>query len=317
MFCNNSVDGVFLMPKEVLKHILSAKETELKVIMYLFCNKDGFCIQKAAEDLKLPLEKINQALAFWRGTGVVAFSDDKKENQKQASVKDVQTEIDADKGAYSTTELAKARKDDAEFRSIAEYTEKATGDLLNTSKLASLYRLYDALGMQSDVIMGIVAHCVSEGKNKIRYIVKTAEGIHNDGVVTYKELESYLFAKKSYNEYESYVKRVIGAGERAFTAAEKKIVALWESEWKISKELIPLAYDRTIALIAKPSLPYMSKIIESWHNEGINDAVSAAALLKEQSAKSKKNADDEKSRKAEKAKKAGFDVDFEDIFEKP
>ena len=319
MFSNKSTDGVFVMPKDVLKYASGAKKSELKLIMYLFANMNNFSPEKAAEDLSETVESINSAIAFWRGAGIVSECDgavtlnSTAPNVKSVNAvpKNLQTE---ETRVYSAREIAEARETDKEFSQVVEFVQSVVGNLLNSTKASSLLYLYRNLGMQSDVIIGIAAHCQSEGKNKLQYIVGTAESIHNDGVVTYKELESYLARKREYAEFESKVKRIIGAGDRAFTPSEKKFVSAWENDYKISSELVELAYERTISLISKPSLPYMAKIIENWVNEGVADPVKAREYIEAQNLKKKAEKNTEG---ASKAKKAGFDIDLEDIFEKP
>ncbi|MBE6680924.1 MAG: DnaD domain protein [Ruminococcaceae bacterium] len=312
MFNNNSVDGVFVMPKDVLKYINNAKKVELRLIMYIFAKGENFTVEDAAEDLSESVEMINSALSFWRGTGLITERDGKVKVKKERVVASSKEEPKQE--TYSTLDVANATMNDDEFRQIVKFVEKTLGDLPNASKQAQLYYLYDNLGMQSDVIMGIIAHCAAAGKTQMSYIKKTAEGIHNDGVETYKELETYLAAKEEYKNFETAVKRIIGAGDRAFTKSEKALVEKWDKEWNVSTELLSVAYERTIALISKPSLPYMSKILEGWYNEGIKTAQQAEELLEKQGQKLKKETADEK---AEKARKAGFDFEFEDIFEKP
>ena len=312
MFTNNSVDGVFVMPKDVLKYIKNAKKTELRLIMYIFAKGDLFTVEDAANDLSESVEMINSCLAFWRGTGLITETDGGVKVNKEK--KTVAVSEPKKEESYSVLDVANATMNDGEFRQIVKFVETTLGDLPNASKQAQLYYLYDNLGMQPDVIMGIIAHCAAAGKTQMSYIKKTAEGIHNDGVETYKELECYFAAKEESKNFETSVKRIIGAGERAFTKSEKILVGKWEKEWNVTEELLSVAYERTISLISKPSLPYMSKILEGWHNEGIKTAQEAEALLEKQGQKLKKETADEK---AEKARKAGFDIDFEDIFEKP
>lgn len=318
MLYNKDADGVFVMPKEVLKYMNNAKKVELRLIMYIFAKGGNFSAEEAAAELSESVDMINSALAFWRGTGIVSETEKGIEVKKQTAVKQkiASDASDREKG-YTTLEVANATMNDHEFRQIVKFAESTLGDLPNASKQAQLYYLYDNLGMQSDVIMGIIAHCASAGKTRYDYIKKTAEGIHNDGVVTYKELECYFKAKEESRHFETAVKRIIGAGERAFTKSEKMLVEKWEKEWQVDEALLTLAYDRTISLISKPSLPYMSKILESWHNDGIKTAEQAEQLLEKQGQLAKKKSADEKAEKTEKARKAGFDFDFEDIFEKP
>ena len=311
MFRNNSVDGVFLMPKDVLKYINNAKKVELRLIMYIFAKGDEFDVETAAQDLGQTPEMISSALAFWRGTGIITETDDGVKIVKTKKTPEKTVEVKEE--GYSTLDVAEARKD-MEFDMIVKHAESSLGTLLNASKQAQLLYLYDNLGMQSDVIIGIVTHCSLAGKTQMSYIKNTAVGIHNDGVVTYKELENYFKAKEEYHNLENAVKRIIGAGDRALTGSEKKLIEKWDSEYKVDEEMLTLAYERTISLIAKPSIPYMSKILESWHNEGISTAEEARANLEKLGHKFKQEKENEK---AERARKAGFDIDFEDIFEKP
>lgn len=318
MFGNKDTDGVFLLPKKVLKYTAEAKKAELEVLLYLFANIESFSVEKATEELSQSAESVTSAIAFWRGAGIITEREaeeqrDNSDSALPAEKKNVTSAVKPGERGYSTLEIAQARKDDKDFSSLVAYVESVTGELLNSAKQGDFLYLYENLGMQCDVIMGIVAYCVSEDKRKIRYIVRTAEGIHNDGVRTYRELESYLAAKKSYKEYSVFVKKLIGAGERAFTPNEEKLVKRWESELCVSKELVEYAYEKTIGVISKPSIPYMSKIIEGWHNEGITTAEKARELSDNKA----KNESKGKNEISARAKEAGFDIDLEDIFEKP
>ena len=196
-------------------------------------------------------------------------------------------------------------QNDNEFKALVNYAEHILGTLLNPSRVSTLLYLYDTLGMQCDVLMGIIAHCVSNDKKSLRYIQRCAEGIHNDGVVTYKELEAYFASKRRYAEFESVVKRIIGATDRAFTSKEAKLVSVWQNTYKAKKELIEYAYEKCVSATSKPSIPYMSKILESWYNNGI-DTIEKAKNLKQKSVEENKTASG-----------SSFDFDISEIFEKP
>ena len=319
MFSNKSTESIFVMPKDVLKYASGAKKSELKLIMYLFANMNDFSVEKAAIELSETVESINSAIAFWRGTGIVSECDGTvrlKDNTAFEERKTVSATppVSEETRVYSAAEIAQARETDKEFGQVVEFVQGVVGNLLNSTKASSLLYLYRNLGMQSDVIIGIAAHCQSEGKNKLQYIVGTAESIHNEGVVTYKELESYLAKKREYAEFESKIKRMIGAGDRALTVSEKKLVSVWENEYKTPVELVEVAYERTISLISKPSLPYMARIIENWAKEGIDTPEKAREYLESQGEKKKaeKNSASEVTQK-----KNGFDIDLDDIFERP
>ncbi len=318
---NNETGGVFVMPKSVIKYLKSAKKIESKLIMYIFANaEDSFDVQKAATALSESQDVINAALAFWRGTGIISEQEDEQKTAKNTEQKQQSNEAKEQSNAYAlsisdsvkaspsytTEDIANAIKNDTEFKHLVSYTEHTIGELLNASKTMSLLYLYDTLGMQCDVIMGVIAHCVEQGKKSIKYIEKAASGIHNDGVVTYKELESYYAQKRRFSDYETFVKRIIGASDRAFTPKEAKLVSTWANEYKTPKELVEYAYELTISGISKPSISYMGKIIETWHKDQIDSLDKAKALKEKQSTQKKEQS------------KSSFDgFSLEDIFEKP
>lgn len=331
---NCETDGIFVMPKSVIKYLKSAKKAESKLIMYIFANMNGeFDVQKAAEAISESTAVVNAALAFWRGTGIISEIED-GQNNTQTAAKDkpnnnadgeIPPEVHSENSAsaaeenansavskphsvdYDTKDVAEALKNDSEFKQLVNYAEHTLGELLNSSKTASLLYLYDCLGMQCDVIMGIIAHCAEKGKKSLKYIERTAIGIHEDGVVTYKELESYYASKRRYAECENSVKRIIGA-DRALTKAESKLVNTWANVYRTKNELIEYAYELTVNSISKPSVQYMSKIIEDWYNNGVTDVQTAKSLREKKQAQNendKKNGD------------GGLDFDLDDIFERP
>ncbi len=318
---NNETSGIFVMPKSVIRYLKSAKKIESKLIMYIFANLDEtFDVQKAAAALSESPEVINAALAFWRGTGIISEIEEEngvqptskppaeKQEPKEEDEAPTLSVVDAIKASpsYTVEDVSNALKNDGEFKQLVNYTEHTIGELLNASKTMSLLYLYDTLGMQCDVIMGIIAHCVEQGKTSIKYIEKAASGIHNDGVVTYKELESYYAQKRRFSEYETHIKRIIGASDRALTPKEARLVSTWANEYKTPKELVEYAYELTISGTSKPSIPYMSKILETWHKDGIDTLDKAKALKEKQNAQ-----------KAEQTASSFGDFSLEDIFEKP
>lgn len=305
-------DNMFCMPKKVIDYLKGAKKTETKLIMYIFSrNGEEFSVEDAAKSLSETTDSIASALAFWRGTGIISEVEEDESEPQQKELdreeKDIETKaVPVKNQGYSTEEVADAMQSDGEFKALVNYAEHTLGVLLNSSRVSTLLYLYDSLGMQTDVIMGIIAHCVSNGKKSLRYIEKCAEGIHNDGVVTYKELESYLAAKRRYAEYETMVKRVIGASDRALTPKEAKLVAVWENTYKASKELVEYAYEKTVSAISKPSVSYMSKILETWYSEGLD-------TVEKVDASTEKKKDESVGTKTS----SSFDFDLSDIFEKP
>ena len=319
------------MPRAALSYLTKANKTELKVVMYLFSAGSAFNWDQCERDLKCTRTELESALSFWRGTGVIEDADlpesadaegvrtdpldapysnsnktaaaaeqalPFKSSPLQGKNSAVGSALPAVRQAahYSIEELARAKETNMAFASLVEFAERELGTLFNPTETEILYALHDDTGMSCDVIMGVVAYCASVGKRSVRYVAKTALNIHDEGVRTYKELEQYLNRQRAATEFEGKVKKLIGANDRALTKEEKKHIARWKDEFKTSDELLSAAYEKTIHNIAKPSVSYMSKILENWHASGIQTC---------------------KDIEGEKADQEGLSFDLNDFFERP
>ena len=265
-FENSSLSEVFLMPRKVQKHLLTASEKELKVIIYIFSNPDGIADEnEIAKALGISQADVSNAIAFWRGAGIVSC---KESNDAKVTVVS-ETSIGEKTTSYSSQEIAQAIDGNEDIRSLMNFASQTVGKMLTPNEQGILLSLVDSLSMGCDLVMGIIEYCCNTMEKKsIRYIERTAAGMYNDGVDTYEKFEEYVSRKKKEKTYEDIVRTVIGAQNRAFTKAEDKIIAEFASIG-VSDELLSLAYERTIGAIGKPSLSYMSKIIGNWNSQGI------------------------------------------------
>ena len=267
-FENSALSSVFLLPKDIEKHLVNAGENDLKVILYIFAN-GGTASDEAqiAKALRISENDVFAALSFWRGTGILSYT--KEEAPKVTVVSE--TKIAEKTSSYSQKEIADAISSNEDIASLMNFAAQKVGKFLTPTEQGIIYSLVDTMGLGCDLIMGIIEYCCGEmDKKSVRYIEKTAISMHdNDGIDTYEKFEEYISAKNKEKTFENTVRTVIGAGNRAFTKAEQKIIADLAKNG-ISEELISAAYERTINNISKPSLSYMSKIIENWRSQGIN-----------------------------------------------
>ena len=271
---NESAEKVFIMPKIDSKYLNRAKKSELKVLYSIFMNPPGTDLKKICADTEETEQTVLEALAFWRCAGVIdtddGADDSVKENKKaKTGKKEVEQTIVKAPESYTLSEIADIRKRDASFGSLVSYFEKISGHLYNSAEQGIILYLYDTLGIDCEVIMGVAQYCAGLGKNSVRYIQKTVMNITESGVKTYAELENYLDSQKKNTEYHEKVKEIIGAKNRAFSKAERLHIDKWQKTFKCSEELVSYAYEKTVAKINKPQISYMSKILESWYEKNL------------------------------------------------
>ncbi len=265
-FKNSFVNSVFLLPIEVEKYIKTANAAELRVILHIFANGEVTGDEKEiAKACGITESEVYSALSFWRGAGIITYETDEKARVTVLS----DTPVEEKSVSYTGAELGKAIEENEDIRSLLNLASEKIGKILTPTEQACIYSLVDTLGMDISLVMAIIEYFTcGEEKRSARYIERAAANLFKEGVDTYEKFEYYIAAKEKAKSYEEKVRRIIGAENRAFTAGEKKIVEKLSAS-AVSEELITLSYERTVNAIGKPSLSYMSKIIEKWLDDGI------------------------------------------------
>ncbi len=266
-FENSALSGVFLIPKDIEKHLLQASATELKVIIYIFSHDGNVSDEREiAKALGLSESDVSSALAFWRGTGILSVS--KTDDARVTVISE--TKLSERSVSYSPKELADAIDGNEDIRSLMNFAAQTIGKILTPTEQGIILSLVDSLSLGCDLVMGIIEYCCNTmDKKSVRYIERTAAKMHDeDGIDSYEKFEEYISNKKKEKTVEDTVRTIIGAGGRAFTKTEREIISDF-SKNGVTNELISMAYERTIGAIGKPSLSYMSKIIGNWHSQGI------------------------------------------------
>lgn len=268
-------DALLLLPAELVEQLPNAGETELKILLSAAVPLSKGAVDE--EELTALLSEtyerteIAAALAFWRGTGVLS-ADKRKGEPKPAPAKseicEKAAKIDAEEAPfYSSYELAQAAEEKPAFKSLCSFAEEKLGKVLNTSELAKLYTFLDYLKLPAEVIMLSIEDCSSRGKNSLRYISKQLIDFADSGADTYEKAEAILAKRRRFDRYADQIRALFGLGERKLVPKEKEALENWQ-KWQFSEEMLTLAFEKTVASAKKPTISYMNKILENWHQNG-------------------------------------------------
>lgn len=251
-------DELIIIPKEVLPRLNAASEAEVKTLLVFFASPD-ISIGDAARSLGLTVDKVEAAVAFWRGAGIFK---DGKEKKKAASDTSSYRNYDAET-------LANAAENDGGFKMVCEIATEKLGKQLTKNDLSALYYLFDFVCLPSPVICGIIGYCCDKGKNSMQYIYKKAVALYEEeGIDTPEKLESYIAKREAAETNIGKIRKLFGMGDRELTANEKKTFDKWFVEKNLSFELVHLAYDKTIDNIGKINIKYMDGILNRWFESG-------------------------------------------------
>ena len=265
--------------------------------------------QSIATALDMLESDVIQAINYWKTTGMIVedsgiiefcnkpFIDIPKDNSfEETTLNQSQSE---EKKHYDSIEIASHISSDSALSEMVILSQELLAKTLTTTELETLYWLYDGLGFCAESILLILDYCISRDKKSIRYIEKVAIAWHEKGILTPEDIMDNISKEEEKNTLVYKIRKAMGIADRPLSNAEEEFFSKWCDEYNTPEEMIMLAYEHCLLNTSKLSLPYMDKIIERWHSQGI-----------------KTRADAEEDNKRHKTKKtADKKVLFEDAFE--
>lgn len=262
--------SVLALPADVKRYISGAGKSELAVLLAVSGGGEAD-VSAVASLCNLTEAEVTEALAFWRGAGIIntdATSSEKKESvaAKAPSPK-----------SYSMTgmEIERVCGENPTLRTTIEKCQTIFGKVFGTSESGVFVYLYDHLRLDCEYILLLASYCKRTGHDSVRYFEKTALSLFDRGIDTVGKLEKYFMDENRRGELEGIVRRLYGMGARAFTSTEKEYLRVWSSEWDTSEELIEAAYEEMMKNLPAPKMSYENKILKNWHDAGVKTVAEA------------------------------------------
>lgn len=262
--------SVLALPADVKRYISNAGKSELAVLLAVSGGGEAD-VSAVASLCNLTEAEVTEALAFWRGAGIIntdATSSEKKESvaAKAPSPK-----------SYSMTgmEIERVCGENPTLRTTIEKCQTIFGKVFGTSESGVFVYLYDHLRLDCEYILLLASYCKRTGHDSVRYFEKTALSLFDRGIDTVGKLEKYFMDENRRGELEGIVRRLYGMGARVLTSTEKEYLRVWSSEWDTSEELIEAAYEEMMKNLPAPKMSYENKILKNWHDAGVKTVAEA------------------------------------------
>ena len=172
---------------------------------------------------------------------------------------------------YTAGDVAARAGTDPAFEAAVAEAEAALGRVLSSNDLKLLFGIYDYWGLQADVIMELLHHCVEKYQSAhgagrtptMRYVEKEAQFWARGEITTLDAVEEYLRREKEKQALAAQVKELLQIHGRELTPGEAKYVDGWLA-LGFGPEALAIAYDRTVLSTGKLTWKYMDRIVRSW-----------------------------------------------------
>lgn len=290
-------NGVAVLPASVSDYVDKAKKFDIKVLLLIASHdkyREGNCLKALSLALDCEEKDIENAISFWRGTGILSVEGDeqasKKTEKNSKAEKSVRAEgsdkIEVPKRAkaselpqYTTTELNALLERNQHVVELIDECQNILGKMFTASDIKVLMGLVDYLGLDPEYILVIMHYCAKKEIKSMRYVEKMAVSCLDEGYTEAAVLQEALLAREEKNEVVNKIKGIFGIGTRKLTSKEQKQVDNWITNFKYGIDVIEKAYEITVGATGKASVHYANAILEKWYSLEIKDIQGVEELL--------------------------------------
>ncbi|MBQ7957263.1 MAG: DnaD domain protein [Clostridia bacterium] len=314
----------FAVPSEVVdKYLRLAGSVQIKVLLWIMRHSaDEKTIEQMSDSIGVSAADCADALTFWVENGILIKSENigsldlktSEEAEQEKSVKKEVTpvvntpkilpEIEAVK---PTAEQIAARGcESEEIRFLFNEAQSRMGKTIGHDGQAVLLMMHDSYGLPVEVIVTIIEYCVSVGKTSTSYISKIGKDWGEREIDTLEKADEVISELKAADEMWNEFRIKTGISTPRPTSAQMKYLNVWKNQYNFSMDMVFLAYEESANNIQKISFPYMDKVLQNWHKEGIKTPADVNKAKQERLLQATKPA--AKQEKVQK-KKSSYDID--------
>ncbi len=252
----------FAVPVSVAdSHLRLAKGDHIKVLLYILRNRESFpAAKEIASATDVSEYDVKEAMLYWADAGILMPKADLPQKEKKSVIKRNEKPQRSD--------IARRALEDPKISYLLNETQMKLGRTLKQNEINTLVWLYDDQGMDVSLVLFIVQYAVAQNKANIRFIESTASEWIEKGIETVADADREVRKAAVANQAWKLVCLAFGIEMRKPSKKELEASLKWVDEWKISREMLALAYETCVDSKSKFSFPYISKILETWHNKG-------------------------------------------------
>lgn len=266
--------GYLAVPYDFIdKHLCNANGTFVKVYLYAMRHSgQELTDESIAEALGILESDVLKAWRYWEKQGVVSLeTGDVTFGSSQAlTSKPAEEKKPNSRKKYTEQEMVQAMENNEELKFLYSFAQQKLGNIIPPSDVNILFSLYDWLKLPVEVIVMLFEYCTDKGKLNMRYIESTAIRWVEQGLRTTEQVDEYCRREEEQKKHYAQFQKMAGISGRTLSQSEKKYIDTWTGEWRFSFDMLQLAYEQTVMNTGQVSMPYMNKILMSWHQEGIS-----------------------------------------------
>ncbi len=243
-----------------------ASREELRVLLALIELGGAFESEEAlAEIAKVSRARCKAAIAFWEESGVIRLDDGRPTVTEEFDERLDMGEIFEEESEV----VARQIRDENLASMLDECATLMQLKALSNTEIKQITGLCTQFGLSPEYIVTLAAALAEKGRLRVGRLVKEAERLWKHGVDRIELLEVYLRDNERVSAADWEFCRVLGLNGNALSKGQREYFRRWSEDFGYSVSIIEEAYD--VAMISssgKSVMPYMDKVLASWHEAG-------------------------------------------------
>ncbi len=177
---------------------------------------------------------------------------------------------------YSEEDVLDAQTHDREFETLRGEVQRNLGRVLNVEELKILLGILRYLGLTPEVVSLLISYCKEKNLRRgykraptMRMIEKEAYAWADRGIDTLEAAVAFVRQESLRANGVAQIKKILQIYDRGLTPGEEKYAAAW-LDMGFDQEALELAYEKTCVNTGGLKWPYMNRILQSWHDQGLH-----------------------------------------------
>lgn len=281
--------GIFPVPNALVdENIRLAGLVQLKVLLYILRHgTENVTSDIIAETLLIPKEEVSDALVFWLDRGLLVKDADSapavvqhsapaataapvipaKEKAEEKKVADIPI------SRPSHEQIAARCKECEDLAALFQEAQSVLGKTIGYDGQSVLIMLHDSYGLPPEVILMAIEYSVTMKKASFSNIAKIGKRWSELEIDTLEGAMEYIEEHNIVDETWQKLRSMTEITNRNPTEKQRRFLTAWVKEYGYSADIIYYAYEESIDRTGKMSMPYMDKIIRTWHEKGVKTTV--------------------------------------------
>jgi len=243
-------------------------------LLYIYILRNGGRLNIASADRELKMN--GRASAAARSLQTMGLIKGGAKDEEETKFRQKAVKPGDNLPEYTADDAGRAVSGDPQFAALVTEVQAVLGVILTSSGLKELLGFYDYLGLPTDVILLLVAHCVAEHEKKygqgkrptMRAIRSEAYRWADKGVFSLEAANEIIKAGELTKNRKNEIRRILGLQDRSPPPTEERCIPEW-AEAGYGDELINAAYDKTVLNTGRMVWKYMDSILKSWEQKGL------------------------------------------------